>query len=373
MFAGSRILSVLFACIAVPAVMVAAITDRESSQTDSIRLNQIQVIGTHNSYHTGLAPSEAQLLERIEPTEARALTYKHPLLGVQLQAGSRELELDVYPDTLGGRYAISRSLNDVIAAGLPEDDPNYYPYGLMQKPGFKVMHKPDTDYRSNCQPFTECLLEVRTWSLAHPKHLPIFLFIETKRPLELKVSDLDALDTEIRSVFAPAEMIVPADVLGKHKSLREAVQTEGWPTLKKSRGKVLFLMAREEVSEMYRAGHPQLRGRVMFVNGKLEDSDTVFTVQPKNTDDRIQELVRDGLLVYTRCDADTVEARSGDTRRRESAFASGAQILSTDYPASEPARWTGYSVQFPGHTVARCNPILRSKACSDTTLEPDGR
>jgi len=29
-----------------------------------VKLNQIQVIGTHNSYHAGLAPSEAKLLEQ---------------------------------------------------------------------------------------------------------------------------------------------------------------------------------------------------------------------------------------------------------------------------------------------------------------------
>ena len=31
------------------------------SPDDSIKLNQIQVIGTHNSYHAGIAPSESQL------------------------------------------------------------------------------------------------------------------------------------------------------------------------------------------------------------------------------------------------------------------------------------------------------------------------
>jgi Phosphoinositide phospholipase C, Ca2+-dependent len=39
--------------------VVAAAPDSASS----VKLNQIQVIGTHNSYHAGLAPSEAKLLE----------------------------------------------------------------------------------------------------------------------------------------------------------------------------------------------------------------------------------------------------------------------------------------------------------------------
>jgi hypothetical protein len=45
-------------------------------------------------------------------------------------------------------------------------------------------------------------------------------------------------------------------------------------------------------------------------------------------------------------------------------MASGAQILSTDYPASEPARWEGhYSVSLPGNVAARCNPVIAPAGC----------
>ena len=44
---------------------------------DSVRINQIQVIGTHNSYHAGLAPSEAKLLEQKNPKLYQALEYRH--------------------------------------------------------------------------------------------------------------------------------------------------------------------------------------------------------------------------------------------------------------------------------------------------------
>jgi hypothetical protein len=44
---------------------------------------------------------------------------------------------------------------------------------------------------------------------------------------------------------------------------------------------------------------------------------------------------------------------------------SGAQILSTDYPLSTPARWPGhYSVSLPGEVVARCNPVNTPKTCA---------
>ena len=43
---------------------------------DSLKLNQIQVIGTHNSYHAGLAPSEGRLLEQKNPKLYQALEYR---------------------------------------------------------------------------------------------------------------------------------------------------------------------------------------------------------------------------------------------------------------------------------------------------------
>jgi hypothetical protein len=51
----------------------------------------------------------------------------------------------------------------------------------MSKPGFKVMHVQDLDYRSTCQPFIACLQIVRTWSKAHPRHVPIYILLDTKQ------------------------------------------------------------------------------------------------------------------------------------------------------------------------------------------------
>ena len=104
----------------------------------------------------------------------------------------------------------------------------------MSKPGFKVMHVQDLDYRSTCQPFVACLQIVRTWSKAHPKHVPIYILLETKQtdlppqyhalPTEkFTSSTFDALDAEIRSVFSSGEIITPDQVRGKHKTLEEAV------------------------------------------------------------------------------------------------------------------------------------------------------
>ncbi|HEV2576282.1 MAG TPA: GH92 family glycosyl hydrolase [Acidobacteriaceae bacterium] len=349
----------------------------------TVKMNQIQVIGTHNSYHAGIAPSEAKLWQQKNPKVYAALEYKHPSLTAQLDGGVRQLELDVFADTKGGRYAHPSGPQQVAAAKLPAD-PEFDPHGVMSKPGFKLMHVQDVDYRSNCQPFVACLEEVHAWSKAHPRHIPIFLLIETKQrapknstlttPEPFTAATFDALDTEIRSVFRADEMIVPDDVRGEHDSLEEAVLAGEWPSLDAARGKVILLMDQHDVTPVYLEGHPSLRGRVLFTNSEPGQPDAAFIERNDGPAGEIAELVRMGYLVRTRTDADTKEARANDTRRRDAMIASGAQILSTDYPPSEAAPWDGhFSVALPQNAkVARCDPANSPAACSQTAVDSEG-
>ena len=73
----------------------------------------------------------------------------------------------------------------------------------------------------------------------------------------------------------------------------------------------------------------------------------------------------------TRTDEDTKQARTNDTARRDVALASGAQLLSTDYPSAEPSPWTAYSVGFPDGAVARCNPVNGPPSCSNADFAAD--
>ena len=52
-----------------------------------VKINQIQVIGTHNSYHAGMASSEARLLQQKNPKLYEALEYRHRPLDEQLTSG----------------------------------------------------------------------------------------------------------------------------------------------------------------------------------------------------------------------------------------------------------------------------------------------
>ncbi len=332
-------------------------------------MNQIQLIGTHNSYHSGLAPGEMAVLRKQNPQAAASLDYKHPKIEAQLDAGVRQLEFDVYGDASGGLFADPLFLR--LAAKEGQADP--LPPGwaeAMKRPGFKVMHANDMDFRSNCVTFVDCLQIVRTWSKANPKHLPVYLQIENKegivregfaKPEPLTKATMDALDAEIRSVFDESEVVKPDDVRGKHATLEEAVLQAGWPSLDWARGKVMFVLDQEKVTPLYTDGHPSLQGRMMFTNGKPGTPDAAFVKMNNPASPQIMDLVRKGYLVRTMTD-DPASVRSGDTKRPQIAIASGAQILSTDYPFDWKAA-SGFHVTLPGEKV-RCNPVNAPKACA---------
>lgn len=343
---------------------IAAMAQKENS----LRLNQIQVIGTHNSYHVGFAPSAARFWQAKNPSAFKSLDYRHQPLNQQFDSGVRQIEIDVFADAHGGRYAHPYGPTLVAEAHLPPDPP-FDPDGIMSKPGFKVMHIQDIDYRSTCEPFKACLEEVRKWSKAHPRHIPIFVLIETKQgkprsdaqkvvPEPFTSSVFDALDAEIRSVFPPDEIITPDDVRGHYATLNEAVLHGNWPTLASARGKVVFLMDQRPMGPVYLAGHPSLRGRVLFTNSEPGSPDAAFIERNNGSESEIAGLVRQGYLIRARTDDGTREARTDSTARRDAMMASGAQILSTDYPVNEPARWPGhFVVTLPHDAVARANPV----------------
>jgi Phosphoinositide phospholipase C, Ca2+-dependent len=367
---------------------VSATAQTANKQDQILHINQIQVIGTHNSYHTGIGPSERKVIEQANPKAMRELDYAHAPLADQLNGGVRQVEIDVYADSKGGRYAHPAIVEKVAEAGLPPD-PDFDPGHEMDLPGFKVMHVQNVDQRSSCHTLVACLTTIRGWSQQHPAHLPIFILIETKQgkagtnaspqgPEPFTAATFDALDAEIRSIFPPTEMITPDQVRGSWPTLFDAIhstrkdnsQKGGWPTIAQARGKVIFLMDQRPVEAIYTEGHPSLRGRVIFTNATPGSPDAAFTEMNSGSKDEIDALARQGYLIRTRTDDGTEQARNNDHTRANIALSSGAQMLSTDYPAAEPAVWTGFSVSLPHGLVARCNPVTAPPECVDSSLEP---
>lgn len=369
----------LFLSLAVGSLLLLP-TPAPAQSPPSLRLNDLQVLGSHNSYKAAIDSSLMQILRQRRPETARALDYAHPPLQEQLQFGLRSLELDVYYDPNGGRYADPYGRTLVKKQGLSPGAP-YDPNERMDTTGFKVLHVQGFDFRSNCLTFQRCLREVQTWSTAHPRHVPIIITLNAKddsigrpgftEPLPFDSTAFAALDAEIRSVFSADELITPDDVRGTAPTLRAAVRNEQWPLLSEARGHVLFVL--DETArklEAYRRGHPSLRGRAMFADAPEDSPEAAFHIvnEPIEHGDQIRRLVRAGYLVRTRADANTVEARTGNTRRREAAFASGAHVISTDYYRPDPELGTGYKVSLPGGEPARCNPVTAPPECQTDDL-----
>lgn len=338
-------------------------------------MNDVQIVGSHNSFKARIPAAVMAKIRAIEPKLADGLDYYHLPLAQQLDAGIRQLELDIFADPQGGRYADPKGEAWARAAG----ERTGFDRGAMLKPGFKVFHIPDVDYLSTCPTLVRCLSEVDRWSRAHPDHLPIMITINAAdtpsdrpgitTPLPLDNPELlDALDAEIRSVLPGRRLITPDEVRGGSATLRQAVRSRGWPALSAARGRIYVLLdVRAAVSELYRSGHPSLAGRAMF--GWYPDDEPESAIQivqdPLLDGDRIRSWVAEGVVVRTRTDANTVEARRRDYSKADAAMASGAQAVSTDYypGAPNPLR-TNFMVMLPQGAMARCSPVRVPEGCS---------
>lgn len=350
---------------------------RERIANRCVALNEIQALGSHNSYHVQPRPALLAALLNLS-TVFEAWEYTHLPLDQQFATqGVRQIELDVFADPLGGLYARRGGL---VAIG---EDPNS---GIpaLAAPGLKVLHIQDLDFETTCLTFVECLRTVKAWSDAHPDHLPIMILVEAKddvipdpfnygfaMPLPIDAAMLDTIDAEVRSVFPPRQVLTPDRVRRGRATLEEAVLDLGWPRLGAVRGQVLFALDNGGgVRDTYVADHPSLAGRVMFTDSPPGTPEAAFAKRNDPFDASIPGLVTAGYVVRTRADGDTVEARSGDTAPRDAALASGAQWVSSDYPVENPAFGTGYAVQIPGGSPARCNPVSAPAACRAPGLEP---
>ena len=331
------VFSAALACAALASLMGAA---APLDFGDGPRMNQVQVLGTHNSYHKRGADLGA--LKAIVK-EAEAWNYEHQPLDVQFDNSIRSIELDIHNTT----------------------------------EGWRVMHVPVFDENSTCRMFTDCLKVVKTWSDAHPKHVPISILVEYKvegpmvdpRITTPATKDLERLDADVLSVFPADRLITPDDVRGEAATLEEAVLKRGWPTLESARGRVFFILHnRSEVRDLYVKERESLQGRSMFVNSDPGHPYAATMVRDNGLDPEIPGLVRKGYWTRSTVGGPGKRGLDGAVERRELTLASGTQIVSSDYPPNEPDKDTGYIVALPNGLPARWNP---ANPPTDTSKEPE--
>ena len=293
-----------------------------------LRVNDLQALGTHNSYH-------------VEPPflVVPSYNYTHKPLDEQADLGVRQFELDIH---------------------------------WIPGAGVKVFHAPIIDQVSTCDTLVECLGALKGWSDAHPGHHPLLVFLEPKDDLGVSQIAEHALDVEddILSVWPRERILTPDDVRGEYETLREAITEGGWPTMGEARNKILFHAHSEDAFlANYHELYPDLVDAVMFTDSTPDDS--YAAVMPINDPvgraDEIRAAVEQGFLVRTMAGGCCEQPEANDYARVEAALASGAHFISTDFPSADN-EW-GYVVSIPDGMPSRCNPLVAPEFCTPADVE----
>ncbi len=306
---------------------------------DTLRLNQIRMKGTHNSYH--IAPDPKQLDE---------WDYTHLPLDKQLgEQGVRQFELDIHFDSEAERF---------------------------------LVHHLPLDNATTCALFTDCLTVIRTWSDAHRGHHPIFVFIEPKDDVDPQLDKIagryDHLEAEILSIWPRERILTPDTVRGEFPTLAGAIQARGWPTLGEVRGMAVFVLLDSDHEPgahhyNYTGGNVSLDGKLLFATAHADDPyAAILSINSSLHDgDAVAAAVEAGFIVRTMTD-DRIEDGVPLSHDRMSAAIGGmAQILSSDFPV--PGIIAGYGLSLTDGTPSVCHPTLAPAGCTSADVESPDR
>ncbi|MBZ0270648.1 phosphatidylinositol-specific phospholipase C1-like protein [bacterium] len=302
----------------------------EYPNDDELTINDVQALGTHNSYH-------------IEPPffPWPDYLYTDAPLDEQLDIGVRQFELDIH---------------------------------YNQGQGIRVFHVPVIDPLTTCDTLIDCLTTIKGWSDAHPGHHPLLVFLEPKDDIDFLSpwpGHGPEIEDEVLTVFPIERIITPDEVRGTHATLREAILADGWPTLGQTRGRVIFHAHDSgDFRTSYLADYPNLEGALMFTDSRPgNDWAGVMVMNSAEGDfDDIQAAVADGFIVRTRAASCCDDARNEDYTSFTFALDSGANFISTDF-IQPTERWGDYYIEIPDGTPSRCNPVTAPAWCLPIDIE----
>ncbi|EUC40272.1 hypothetical protein COCMIDRAFT_109236 [Bipolaris oryzae ATCC 44560] len=364
-----------------------------TASIEDIRINQLQAIGTHNSYHVERRAGERKIVDGISNVKhLQDEYYSHKDIYSQLEHQSvRSLEFDLHTDDKGALYSKPAlwKLLKLLKVQPPFDS------GVFNTSGIKVFHTKDLDVNAVCHTFVDCLHQLKTWSDTHRTHIPITVSLQLKtdtylngtakkyrkQDIHWSLPRILAVETEILSVFPPQRILRSDDMRHPNLTLEQSILHHGWPTLGNTRGRILFYFdtpptpSTRSVRHLYTLSAPSLQNRTVFTSALEGSPDAAFIKRdnPLGNENfaEIQRLVRLNYMLRTRADVPLRTVRKAETERRERALASGAQIVSTDFPAKGVSGRYGsnYTVRLPGEGVARCNPVNAPAWCWDGGFE----
>ena len=261
-----------------------------SALGDDLSFESVQMLGTHNSYH--LRPQEITIPD---------WSYDHSTFTTQLQMGIRQIEIDLHLNAEGH---------------------------------FDIYHIPRVDQHSSCPTLIECTEELMAWSNLNPRHLPLVILIELKDEFDqIKITDYDHLDQRLLDLWGRERIFTPGDLKGDFESVRRSLELQGWPTLGRLRGHVMFvLLDNSEHRDAYLADDPLLERRVIFARGgEGESFGAILEIgDPRGDQELIQRARMGHYLIRASADQANQMTEEREEQRR-AALISGAHWLNTDF------------------------------------------
>lgn len=309
--------------------------DLDKAYSDGVKYNDVSFVATHNSYQTACTSAYKKLYGNLSTVtfglvDDEITEFNSDTLTEQFNLGIRSIELDVETIVDNGKVS------------------------------FVCSHSPVIDMTSNCYNFELALKEIKMWSDANPNHIPVTIIIEPKKVFipdigmrYFNLQYVNALDNMLRDVLGDT-LITPSDMMGEHSSLKEMRETDDWMTLSETNGHVIVLLHDTTVTEKYIAQDESIKSQAMFPMLRYKDRDKSYAsfLLVNKPDDAVKygsELLEKNLIFRTQVD----EYGSHTDEKRANAFASGAQILSTDYPVKNDMTSIDYFVSFEdGYTMS---------------------
>ena len=306
--------------------------DIEKAYLENVKINEIAVIGTHNSYQMTETLCNRMMMKMLNIITFGAVqdktAFEMDTFTDQLEHGVRNLELDI--ETADDNGDIS----------------------------FVVTHHPLLENVSSAYDFSKALEEIALWSDNNPGHLPVYLLVEPKS-LVPPINNLKSftveyaleLDNIIRQTLGD-RLLTPKDAMGEYSSLEDMRMNDSWPTLESAAGKIIVLMHTCDVTPEYIAVDETISIQAMFPMVGVADTDKsyasfILANKPASAAKKRSKTIDEkNLMVRTRADS----YPDFNDERYEYAKECGSQIITTDYPP-RTVRENEHTYTFDGYMM----------------------
>ena len=306
----------------------------EDAFSQGVKMNEIAVMGTHNSYQMVATLPKRALMRTLQiisfgAVENKAI-FEMDTFTDQLEKGVRNLEIDIVTVDDGDNVS------------------------------FIVTHQPILDNVSSAYNFAKAVEEIAMWSDNNPGHLPVYLLIEPKGDVtsvnhmkNFSVEYALELDKVLREKLGD-KLLTPALTMREYESFEAMRNADDWPDLKEAAGKVVVLMHPCDVTQGYIDIDTSIKTQAMFPMLRFSDIDKSYASfildnDPEGAVENNKITVNEKrLMVRTRAD----DYPDFSDERYSFAENCGSHIITTDYPPRSVRNYD-HTYTFDGYMMKR--------------------